>query len=185
MYPEESLINISFGSLETALEGKFRPGHFAGVGQIVSKLLNIVQPQLAFFGQKDLQQYAVISRLVSELNFPVKLKMVSTKRENNGLAMSSRNTRLSKYQREEASLLYRSLVAAQQILLKNKQIKEAKEHVAELFEASSGLTLEYFEVVDKHSFRPLSKIEDTEHIALCIAAEIGKVRLIDNMLLNA
>ncbi len=185
IYPAKPQLKMSFGAIESQLEGKFRPGHFAGVGQVVSKLFNIVQPDKAFFGQKDLQQFFVISSLVEELNFPIELKMVPTKREDSGLALSSRNQRLSRGQKEEASLLYKALSEAKELLLSGKPISHVKIRIEELFQNSSSLELEYFEVVQTDNFKPLEETEQDASVALCIAAEIGEVRLIDNILLNA
>lgn len=183
MYPQSSEVTLKLGSIANELEGKFRPGHFDGVGLVVSKLFNIVQPQKAFFGQKDLQQYFVIQKLISEFNFPVHLFMVPTKREPGGLAMSSRNERLASSDRQEACLLYQALQKAQQLLLQEHSIEQAKKEVKELIASSGRLQLEYFEVVSTADFKPLKKVENKQSTALCIAAEIGGVRLIDNLLL--
>ncbi len=183
MYPSKPEIKIDLGPITRELEGAFRPGHFDGVGLVVSKLLHIIQPQTAFFGQKDIQQYFVVKKLIDELNFHVTLQMVSTEREPNGLAMSSRNTRLSDSQRDEASLLYKSLSIAKELILTKQDVAIAKNTVQELFQKSERLQLEYFEVVNTKNFKPLTNIEDLEKTAMCIAAEIGEVRLIDNLLL--
>lgn len=185
IYPTKPEIKIDLGPITTELEGKFRPGHFNGVGLVVSKLFHIVQPNLAFFGQKDLQQFYVIKKLVTELNFPVELHMVTTQREANGLAMSSRNMRLSADEIKEASMLYKALKTSQNMLLAQSDIEEVKAQVQELFSQSERLELEYFEVIDTSSFKPLLKVKDSRKTAMCIAAEIGSVRLIDNLLLNS
>ena len=185
MYPGKPEIKIDLGPITGELEGKFRPGHFNGVGQVVSKLFNIIQPDIAFFGQKDLQQYYVIQKMIDELNFPVQLQMVSTQREPNGLAMSSRNMRLSEDDQEHASLLFRSLLEAKELLKTSNDIKQAKSIVRELFDNSNRLELEYFEVVQTTDFKPLNTVIEQDKTALCIAAEIGGVRLIDNLLLNS
>lgn len=184
IYPSKPELNISFGSLEGQLEGKFRPGHFAGVGLVVCKLFNLVRPDHAFFGQKDLQQFFIIKKLVDELNFNIELHMAPIIREENGLAMSSRNERLSPDQRNEASLIYRSLVKAKKYLNDGNSIASSKALIDELFAEELSLELEYFEVIDTDSFEPLNSIEGAKTIALCLAAEIGNVRLIDNLLLN-
>lgn len=184
IYPIKPELKISFGSLENQLEGKFRPGHFAGVGLIVSKLFNLIQPEHAFFGQKDLQQFFIIKKLVDELNFDIQLHMAPIIREANGLAMSSRNERLSPEQKNTASLIYSSLAAARTSLNNGKSIPSTKALVEELFVQEPSLELEYFEVIDTNSFEPLNTTEGAKTIALCLAAEIGNVRLIDNLLLN-
>lgn len=185
MYPGKPEIKIDLGPITGELEGKFRPGHFNGVGQVVSKLFNIIQPDIAFFGQKDLQQFYVIKKMIDELNFPVQLQMVSTQREPNGLAMSSRNMRLSEDDQEHASLLFRSLLEAKELLKTSNDVKQAKSIVRELFDNSNRLELEYFEVVQTTDFKPLNTVIEQDKTALCIAAEIGGVRLIDNLLLNS
>jgi pantoate--beta-alanine ligase len=183
MYPFAPDITINFGSLETELEGRFRQGHFKGVGLVVSKLFNIVQPDHAYFGQKDLQQFFIIQKLVNQLSFPVSLQMAPTVREANGLAMSSRNERLSDTDREKASLIHQALQQARGLLSTGHSIVEARVKVAELFKTSDRLVLEYFEVISTNDFKPLTEIKDKATTALCIAAEIGEVRLIDNLLL--
>ncbi|NVJ48239.1 MAG: pantoate--beta-alanine ligase [Cytophagia bacterium] len=183
VYPNKPEVSINLGAITKELEGKFRPGHFDGVGLVVSKLFHIVQPDLAFFGQKDLQQFFVIKKLVDELNFPLQLQMVPTERELNGLAMSSRNMRLSETEKEEAGLLYKSLKEAQKGLLSSPSTLTVKATIEELFKKSERLSLEYFEVVNTSDFKPLQVVTEKEKTALCIAAEIGGVRLIDNLLL--
>jgi len=183
MYPKKPSIEVNFGSLGNQLEGKFRPGHFDGVGIVVSKLFNIIQPHLAFFGQKDLQQFFIIKALVDQLNFPLKLNMVSTVREDSGLAMSSRNMRLTAEERNEAALIYKSLLTAQELLLSHTSVIEVNKKVQELFNNHKCLTLEYFEIINTNDFKTTEEIIDKENIAMCIAAEIGQVRLIDNLML--
>lgn len=184
MYPFVPDLTINFGSLETELEGKFREGHFKGVGLVVSKLFNIIQPDHAYFGQKDLQQYYIIQKLIQQLSFPIQLRMAPIMREAHGLAMSSRNERLSESDRNEAALIYQSLQEAQKELLKStSNISAVKQRIHELFKTSDRLTLEYFEVISTDDFKPLKKIKNKATTALCIAAEIGQVRLIDNLLL--
>lgn len=184
MYPVPVSLSVSFGSLETALEGRFREGHFRGVGLVVSKLFNMIQPDHAYFGQKDLQQFYIIKSLTEQLSFPIQLHMVPIMREPNGLAMSSRNERLSPTDRNEAALIQKALQEARQLLLDGSaSIEMVRQKVDELFKTSNRLSLEYFEVICTDDFKPLKAIKNKEATALCIAAEIGKVRLIDNLLL--
>lgn len=183
MYPEKPFLQIGFGSLETELEGRFRPGHFSGVGLVVSKLFNIIQPDRAYFGQKDLQQFYIIQSLVNQLSYPIQLTMAPIAREAHGLAMSSRNERLSAADRQEAALLYQALSKAREMLQHEENLMAARDKVLELFNSSPRLALEYFEVISTKDFKPLSEINDPGSTALCIAAEIGGVRLIDNLLL--
>lgn len=183
VYPQKSNLKISFGSIGEQLEGKFRPGHFDGVALVVSKLFNIVQPDQAFFGQKDLQQFFIVKALIDQLNFPIEMNMVPTMREEGGLAMSSRNMRLTADDRLEADLIYSSLKNAQNELLSGKEVNAVTKNISELFDKSERFTLEYFEVVNTDDFKKLISIEEKEKVALCIAAEIGQVRLIDNLML--
>jgi len=185
MYGSNSELKINFGTIEDALEGSFRPGHFSGVGQVISKLFNIVQPNVAFFGQKDIQQFYVIKKLVDELNFPVRLEMVQTKRESSGLAMSSRNLRLTETEKEEAALIFRVLKQARSRLLSGAKIEQIKSEIENLFEQSDFLQLEYFEIVQTDSFLPLTEVKDQHKTALCISVFCGEVRLIDNLPLIA
>ena len=183
IYPTRNELKIDFGPIERSLEGAFREGHFSGVGLVVSKLFNIVQPNVAFFGQKDLQQFFVIKTLVEQLNFPIELHRVPTIREKSGLAMSSRNLRLNETELDHAALLYRSLTMAKELLLGKETTAKATQKVALLFEATDKLALEYFEVVDTSTFEPLEWVSNPETTALCIAAHIDNIRLIDNLLL--
>ena len=183
MYPQKPSIKISFGPIEQALEGKFRPGHFAGVGLIVSKLFHIISPGKAYFGQKDLQQFYIIKKLVDELGFSVDLVQVPTVREENGLAMSSRNERLTKEERGQAALLYQSLSKGKELLLSGQTVHDTRSFVVKKFDGVSSVTLEYFEIIETKHFQSIESIGSYDEVALCIAATIGKVRLIDNLLL--
>jgi pantoate--beta-alanine ligase len=184
IYPNQHDVSISFGELESNLEGSFRPGHFQGVGLVVSKLFNICQPDAAFFGQKDLQQFFVIKKLIDQLSFPIDLKMVMTSREENGLAMSSRNLRLSKSDRSYAAIIHSSLLNAKELLLDGIDIQNVIKATKELFAANDRLTLEYFEIVETDNFKSIKEVADPKKTAICVAAFIGNVRLIDNLLLN-
>lgn len=181
IYPGKPELSINLGVISEELEGRFRPGHFNGVGLIISKFFNIIEPNKAFFGQKDLQQYHVIKKLAFELNFPVEIVMVPTEREETGLAMSSRNLRLSETQRLEASLIFQTLQTAKESLLKGRSINSVKSQAHVSFSKSESLTLEYFEVIHTSNFLPIEKVTDKDQTAICTAAEIGGVRLIDNL----
>ncbi|MEQ9299345.1 MAG: pantoate--beta-alanine ligase [Cyclobacteriaceae bacterium] len=184
MYPSSTPLRFDFGPLETVMEGEFRPGHFSGVGLVVSKLLNIVTPDRAYFGQKDIQQCAVIKKLVADLNFPVDIRVVPTVRDKNGLALSSRNLLLTEEERIIASDIHGILSAARDMLLdKTNSISETKEVVIQRFKDHKDLNLEYFEVVSSQTLLPIKIIEEGEQTSLCIAAFIGNVRLIDNIYL--
>lgn len=183
IYPFKHDLLINFGPLENELEGKFRPNHFAGVGLVVSKLLNIFQPDYAFFGQKDIQQFYVIKKLIEQLSFPVELLMVNTLREENGLAMSSRNQRLSKEDKKEAGLIFSILKKTREALLTGAAIDSVKLTAREIFDQNDRLKLEYFEIVETDNFSQIEQVVNFKKTALCIAATIGSVRLIDNLLL--
>ncbi len=181
IYPAKSTLKIDFGHLDRVMEGAFRPGHFSGVGLVVSKLLNIVEPDHAYFGQKDWQQFAVITKLVQELNFNVKLHGVPTLRETDGLALSSRNMRLTEGQRKQASVFFRALNSAKNDLVNGIDVKKVKISVKNMVEAEKGITLEYFEVADSKNLTLLENVSVAESPIMCIAGYVGEVRLIDNM----
>ncbi|KJH70881.1 bifunctional pantoate--beta-alanine ligase/(d)CMP kinase [Aliterella atlantica] len=169
-------------SMTAVLCGKSRPGHFQGVATIVTKLFNLVQPDKAYFGQKDGQQLAIIRRLVRDLNFPVQIVGCPTLREPSGLAMSSRNQYLTPQQKEQAAVLYRSLQQAE------KAFKAGERLAANLLaivrqELAIISAVEYVELVDPNTLMPLEKIEDKGMLA--IASRIGAARLIDNIVLNS
>jgi pantoate--beta-alanine ligase len=153
------------------------------VALVVSKLLNIVDPDKAYFGQKDWQQFAIISQLVRELNFNVHLRAISTMREKSGLAMSSRNLRLTESQKTKASVLYDCLTEAKRNLLEGRSLSEVKEKVTKQLNSDSELKLEYFELADSENLNLLSRVEDSTKPILCMAAFVGGIRLIDNIFL--
>ncbi|HEY9048662.1 MAG TPA: pantoate--beta-alanine ligase [Ohtaekwangia sp.] len=184
MYPEKSLIKFDFSHLDKVMEGKFRPGHFSGVALVVSKLFNIVEPDHAYFGQKDWQQFAVIRQLVDELKFNLTLHSQPTSRETDGLAMSSRNQRLNEQQRRDAIVFHQSLLAAKDALRAGKSITEARAIVKEILEQKPGIKLEYFEVAESKNLNLLENVKDSDQPIMCIAGFVGEIRLIDNMFLN-
>lgn len=184
IYPESPVLRLSFGILETNLEGAFRPGHFNGVGIVVSKLFNSIRPHVAFFGQKDLQQVAVIKRLQLDLSFPVKIVTVPTIREKDGLAMSSRNLRLSPIQRNASTILFQSLNKAKKELNEGKAWFEVRKEIVQDFEKSQLASLEYFELIDPSSFEILSDYTKSTDSSICVAAYLGDIRLIDNISIN-
>ncbi len=181
IYPVKSVLTIDFGLLDKVMEGAFRPGHFSGVGLIVGKLLHIVEPDHAYFGQKDWQQFAVIRTLVDNLNFNTTLHSVPTLREPNGLALSSRNLRLNNGQRVQASVFYKALMQAKQSLKNGRTIESVKEEVKQIVEGEHGITLEYFEVADSVNLNLLENVEASKQPIMCVAGYVGEVRLIDNM----
>jgi pantoate--beta-alanine ligase len=183
MYEEPSTVTLHFGLLDRVMEGAFRPGHFSGVALIVSKLFHIIEPTHAYFGQKDWQQFAVIKRLVRELKFNLTLHSVPTLRETDGLAMSSRNMRLTTAHRENAKVFYHSLLKVQSMLQSGLDFEVAKKFAREMIEEKPGFALEYLELADSENLLPLKNVADSSKPILCIAGYAGDVRLIDNLLL--
>ncbi|TAE31726.1 MAG: pantoate--beta-alanine ligase [Cytophagales bacterium] len=181
IYPEAPQLRFDFGDLETVLEGAFRPGHFNGVGVVVAKLFNIVQPDRAYFGQKDLQQVAVIRRLIRDLSFPVELVRCDTVREADGLAMSSRNRNLTPTERTQATAMYQALQLAQSRLSEGQSPAVVKGEILTFFEALPHFRLEYVEVVNADTLQAVSETQAPGQTAICMAAHLGKVRLIDNL----
>lgn len=181
IYPAPPTLRLNFGDLETVLEGAFRPGHFNGVGIVVAKLFNIIQPDRAYFGQKDLQQVAVVRQLIRDLGFPVELVRCPTVREADGLAMSSRNRNLTPEEREQAPTLFRALTLARDLLLEEQSPSQAKAAVTGYFATRPGFRLEYIEVVNADTLQPAAEVLAPGQTAICIAAHLGKVRLIDNL----
>ena len=163
------------------MEGQFRPGHFNGVAQVVSRLFEIVVPDLAFFGRKDFQQLAIIKDLVRQLKLPVGIVPCDIVRESDGLAMSSRNKLLLPQHRECAPLIYRTLSEAKELSF-TKTVAEIKTFVAERINSNSLLTLEYFEIVDDTSLISVKDWKDPGIKVGCIALNAGKIRLIDNII---
>lgn len=175
---------MDFGPLDKVMEGRFRPGHFSGVALVVSKLFNIVQPDRAYFGQKDWQQFAIIRKLVEELNFNIGLHSVETLREADGLALSSRNLRLTTEQRKTANILYRCLLEARAALIAGQPLQVVKKMVGTMVEKTPGVALEYFELADSQNLNLLENVQQSGRPIMCIAAYVGEIRLIDNMFVN-
>lgn len=185
MYEASSLLKLDFGELGNVMEGKFRPGHFSGVGLVVAKLFHIVDPHQAYFGQKDWQQFAIIRQMVEELKFNLKLHSVPIAREADGLAMSSRNLRLNEAQRRNAIAFYQGLLAGRKALMEGFSINNVRQLVKEKVEQYPEMVLEYFEVADSKNLTLLNDVNHSDQPILCIAGYAGEVRLIDNMFLHA
>jgi pantoate--beta-alanine ligase len=180
MYPVEPVCAVDVGALGEHLCGKYRPGHFRGVATAVLKLLQIVAPDVAYFGEKDAQQLAVVRRLVEDFNVPVRICGVATVREADGLAMSSRNARLSADERVQAVALYRALERARQAIEEGAtDASEIKAWAAQAIPGGAGLELEYLELVDAGSFQPVARVEGD--IIAAGALWVGSTRLIDNV----
>ena len=182
IYAQPPVLKLDFGNLEHVMEGAFRPGHFNGVGIVVARLFNRVGPDRAYFGQKDLQQTAVVRRLIEDLAFPVELVVCATVREADGLAMSSRNRRLSAGERALAPLIFRTLNEAKDQLMAGQSVATAKQFVREQFARQPTFALEYFEVADADDLQPVKVRQPEGKTALCVAANLGEVRLIDNVI---
>jgi len=180
MYPEPDTRIFNFGILEQVMEGAFRPSHFNGVAQIVSKLFDIIQPDKAYFGEKDFQQLAIIREMVKQLQLKVKIVSCPIVREKDGLAMSSRNTRLNVSERESASkiseILFKSRSFAGKIT-----VSDLKEQVIESINKVLSLRVEYFDIVDGNTLLSIANWEDSNDVVACIAVFCGEVRLIDNI----
>ncbi|MFA6922871.1 MAG: pantoate--beta-alanine ligase [Bacteroidales bacterium] len=180
MYPEPDNSKFDFGNLDKVMEGNFRPGHFKGVAIIVKKLLKIIEPHRAYFGEKDYQQFLIIKKLTSILNLPIQIIGCPTIRESDGLAMSSRNTRLSNKERADA-------VKVSQILLEIKQLKGKMSVDEMIFFVENEikkiplLKLEYFEIADNTTLLPVKNWHNYEDTMAFIAFYAGKIRLIDNV----
>ncbi len=184
MYAKTSTVKIEFGGLDKILEGKFRPGHFSGVALVVSKLFNIVQPDVAYFGQKDFQQFKIISWLVEELKFDVQLRCIPTLREPDGLAMSSRNLRLNEEERRKAIILFQSLSYAKEAIEQGKAWPRIREDIQTKWENEKGTKLDYIELADQENLILLDNVKDATSSIMLIAGFVGEVRLIDNMLVG-
>jgi pantoate--beta-alanine ligase len=175
--------NFEYDGLENQMEGKHRPGHFDGVGTIVKRLFEIVQPNKAYFGEKDFQQLQIVKKLVSKHNIPVEVIGCSIHRESNGLAMSSRNERLSAIAKEKAAIIYQILSDAKKIFQTNSA-EETILFVENEFKKHPEFQLEYFEIADEATLIPVSEKETNKKYRGFIAIFIENIRLIDNISLN-
>ncbi len=180
MYPEPDTRTFSFAPLDTVMEGGCRPGHFNGVAQIVSKLFYAVEPDKAYFGEKDFQQLAIIREMVKQLEIPVKIIGCPIVRENDGLALSSRNMLLSDEERQRALTISRSLFASLEYA-KSHTLAETKAFVEDAINSTEGLQLEYYQIVDGNTLQEIAEWEDSDYVVGCIALFCGKIRLIDNI----
>ncbi len=185
MYPHPVAMKLDFGDLENVMEGAKRPGHFQGVGIVVAKLFHLVMPDVAYFGQKDLQQCLVVKRLVRDFSFPLELKIHHIIREKDGLAMSSRNVRLTESQRKAAPAIYQTLKTIEELLQKDIPFLELKETAELMIGLQNEMKLEYFEIADAQTLQLLTDDDDLRsEYALCIAVFMGDVRLIDNLIVS-
>ena len=180
IYPEPDTRQFSYAPLDTVMEGKYRPGHFNGVCQIVSKLFLIVEPTRAYFGEKDFQQLAIIREMVRKYPFNLEIVGCPIVREADGLALSSRNARLSAAQRIQALQISKNLFASVEYA-KTHTLAETKTFVETKIAESDGLRLEYFEIVDGTSLQTVNTWDASNYIVGCITVFCGEVRLIDNI----
>lgn len=180
IYPEPDTRVFSFAPLDTVMEGKYRPGHFNGVAQIVSKLFEMVAPDRAYFGEKDFQQLAIIRALVKQQGYAVDIVGCPIVREEDGLALSSRNARLSAEERERALNISKTLFASREFA-KGHSVAETAAFVEQSIAGAEGLRLEYFEIVDGATLQPVAAWNDADFVVGCITVFCGDVRLIDNI----
>jgi pantoate--beta-alanine ligase len=181
MYADNEHWHLDIGELEHLLEGKFRPGHYQGVTQVVYKLFNIIKADRAYFGQKDYQQVMVIGKMVDLLNMPVKLVMCPILRESDGLAMSSRNIHLTAEDRQHSLILSKTLNWVKDNF-NPAHIDELQADAKKWIDNEPGVELEYFELVDADTLHQANK--NTNKIVALVAARVGKTRLIDNILIR-
>ena len=178
----EKCIEYRFNGIELYLEGKYRPGHFNGVATVVEKLLNIVNPQMVFFGEKDLQQLMIIKELVKQYNISTKVIGCPIIREKNGLAKSSRNQHLSKTDRESCGIIYKQLLLFNN-LFKKTDLEVLKKQIITNITSNKKIEIEYLELVNLDTFQIENDIKNNMNYACCIAVSISGVRLIDNIIL--
>ncbi|GAB3574927.1 4-phosphopantoate--beta-alanine ligase [Hymenobacter daeguensis] len=184
MYPQPTVLRFDFGDLERVMEGAHRPGHFNGVATVVSKLFHMARPHRAYFGQKDWQQVAVVRQLVADLSFDLEIVARPTIREADGLAMSSRNRRLDAEARAVAPLLHQVLAAAADKVRQGVAPARVQAEASAALAAEPQLTPEYFEVADARTLQPLAAYVPGRAVVLCLAAHLGGVRLIDNVVVE-
>ncbi|MGH2787469.1 MAG: pantoate--beta-alanine ligase [Actinomycetota bacterium] len=178
MYPQGASTVVSVGPLGSMLEGEHRPGHFDGVCTVVAKLLHMVEPDVAFFGQKDAQQVAVVKRMVLDLNFGVDIAVCPIVREPDGLAMSSRNAHLSTEERVKATVLYRALQSGRAALDGGAGFETAEKEMLKMLEGGETVEADYARIVDPDTFEDPAP---RRSVLLAVAARVGSTRLIDNL----
>ncbi len=181
IYPKPDNRIFDFGYLDKIMEGKYRPGHFNGVAKVVSRLFDIVKPDIAYFGEKDFQQLAIIREMVKKLNYQVNITGCPIFREPDGLAMSSRNMLLTPEMRRFSPAIYQALKKAEEFVFL-KPVDECKKIVISEIEKNTRLKTEYFEIVDNDSLEPLTQWNYKKPARGCVAVHAGEIRLIDNFL---
>lgn len=183
IYPDNYRTYVLVEELSEVLCGKFRPGHFKGVATVVTKLFNIVQPDIAYFGQKDAQQVIIIKKIVEDLNIPVRIKVIPTLREKNGVALSSRNAYLKPSERRDAAVLYEALNLAKNLIRQgNRNSPDIIKEMKRIINKKKSAKVQYISVVGLGDLRPVERIKDSVLIALAVC--LGKTRLIDNIIVK-
>jgi len=185
IYPEPDTRQFDFGMIDKVMEGKFRPGHFNGVAQVVSRLFDIVKPDRAYFGQKDFQQLAVIRDMVRQLKLDVQIVPMPIVREASGLARSSRNERLTAEQRKVAANISKVLFESKDKMYMNLSVQETIDLVTDKINSFPALKVEYFEIVDGNTLQPVQEWNESDYVVGCIAVFCGEVRLIDNIVYHS
>lgn len=180
MYPEPDTRQFDFSPLDKVMEGRFRPGHFNGVAQIVSKLFMAVKPDRAYFGEKDFQQLAIIRRMTQQLQLPVTLVPCPIVRESDGLALSSRNARLTTKQRSNAPIIAQTLFESRKFV-SDWSVADVQKWVIETLNAVDEMRVEYFDIVDGNTLQAIHDWNECDCVVGCIAVFCGEVRLIDNL----
>lgn len=184
MYPEDYLTYVDVEKMTTLLCGRSRPGHFRGVTTVVAKLFNILQPDIAYFGQKDAQQAIVIQKMVEDLNMPLKIKVMPIVRESDGLAMSSRNAYLNEKERRDATILYQALNRAKaKIQEGQRDVQRIVSLIRKMINSKKSAKIDYIQVVDRKTLMPVKNIKGK--VLIILAVWIGKTRLIDNIIAKA
>lgn len=176
----DSTFEFNFAGLDTVMEGKFRPGHFNGVVQVVSKLFKLVQAQRAYFGEKDFQQLAIIRHMVKEMHFDIEIVGCPVERAESGLALSSRNALLSSKERQLAASIYQVLDGSRAFAFETG-VTDTQKAVVNAINQHDGLEVEYFDIVDGHTLQTVHFWEDSDYVVGCITVYCGKVRLIDHI----
>ena len=183
VYPSPDTRQFDFGTLDKVLEGRHRPGHFNGVAQVVSRLFDIVQPDMAFFGQKDYQQLLIVKKLTKMLKMNVDIISCPIIRESDGIAMSSRNQLLTPAERLHAPLISKTLLEAREMARK-KSVGQVMAWAVKNLNNDPLLNVEYFEIVNAENLEKISNLNDAARVIACVAVKIGKVRLIDNLIFD-
>lgn len=181
IYPEPDNRQFDFGMLDKVMEGEHRPGHFNGVAQVVSRLFDIIKPDQAYFGEKDFQQLAIIRAMVKQLALNVQIVPMPILRQENGLALSSRNERLTEAEKNIATNIYKTLKSSARSQFEVVSVKETIENVTTQINSIEPLKVEYFDIVDGDTLQSINNWDDSKFIVGCIAVYCGEVRLIDNI----